>query len=60
MKTFEDWFFSIPVGSTKMVCESFYEDISDCLDQTDLKEAAHSATVMKDWLKEAFYAVNQQ
>lgn len=60
MQKFEEWFYSTPAGSTKMVCESFYEDVSDCLDAPDFKEATHAATVMKDWLKEAFYAAQQK
>jgi hypothetical protein len=56
MQTFDEWFYSTPAGSTKMVCESFNEDVSDSIgDGTDFKEAAHAAEVMKDWLKEAFY-----
>ena len=55
MQTFDEWFYSTPTGSTKMVCESFYEDVSDSVGDTDFKEVAHAAEVMKDWLKEAFY-----
>ena len=60
MQTFDEWFYSTPAGSTKMVCESFYEDVSDCVTELGHEQTAYSQTIMKDWLKDAFSAAQQK